>query len=124
MSAANPIVDADFTLLKRHMTKTGVRGARRYLCDLASFCRVIEALSETSNSAWVHDISTAGIGLNYFKELAATTTMTLRLRTAKDGGLITIGATVVHSTPEVNGTWRIGCVFQRELSENELDSCL
>ena len=124
MTTANPIVEAEFTLLKRHMTGQAVRAARRYRCDLATFCRVMPAQIQGDDTGWVHDISTVGIGLIFGRELAAGSSLGLRLRKNDKSGTIAIGATVVHSTPEVNGSWRIGCVLERELSDEELDSCL
>jgi hypothetical protein len=124
MTTANLIVEAEFTLLKRHMPGATVRDARRYRCDLATLCRLIANPQEAGDTAWVHDVSSTGIGLIYARELFAASSLTLRLRKNDQGGVILIGATVVHATPEVNGAWRIGCRLERELTEEELDSCL
>ena len=120
----NPIVEAEFTLLKRHMPGTSIRGARRYHSDLATLCRMSANPGENGTTAWVHDISTVGIALICPQELAVAAALTLRLRKSDQSGFISISATVIHATPEVSGAWRIGCRFERELSDDELDSCL
>lgn len=124
MATANAIVEAEFTLLKRQLNGQTVRGPRRYRCDLATLCRIIASPSQATDTAWVHDVSTSGIGLLYTRELAPASALTLRLRKNDQSGVISIGATVVHASPEVNGAWRIGCRLERQLTDDEIDSCL
>jgi len=126
MDPANPIVSAEFTLLRRQMPGAALRGARRYRCDLATLCRLaaIPTGAEHGATAWVHNISKAGIGLICSREFALATNLTLRLRKNDGSGVITIAAQVVHVTREVGGTWRIGCRFERQLSHDEVDDCL
>ena len=77
-----------------------------------------------SDIAWVHDVSSTGVGLVYSQTLSVGATITLRLRKSDQSGVILIGAEVIHCTPEVNGSWRIGCRFERALTDDEHDSCL
>ena len=122
--APKSIVEADLTLLKRQLPGAGMRGARRYRCDFVTLCRIIASQSESSDIAWVHDVSSTGVGLVYSQTLSVGATITLRLRKSDQSGVILIGAEVIHCTPEVNGSWRIGCRFERALTDDELDSCL
>ena len=124
MDPANPIVSAEFTLLRRQMPGASIRGARRYRCDLATLCRLAATHGETGPTAWVRNLSKAGIGLICSQEFAVGQNLTLRLRKNDGSGIITTVAKVVHATPEVGGTWRIGCRFERELSHEEVDDCL
>lgn len=126
MDSANPIVSAEFTLLRQQPPGAAVRGARRYRCDLATLCRLapVPTATDKGATAWVRNISRHGIGLICSQEFVADANLTLRLRKNDGSGVITIGAKVVHSTREVGGTWRIGCRFERQLSHEEVDDCL
>ena len=121
---ANPIISAEFTLLRQQVPGAAVRGARRYRCDLATLCRLTAPPAEDSSTAWVHNISKRGIGLICSQEFAAAQNLTLRLRKNDRSGVIEIAATVVHATAQVGGAWRVGCLFERDLSDDEIDSCL
>jgi hypothetical protein len=123
MADQSPVVEAEFTLLKRHMTPgSGVRGSPRYRCALATLGRVCFPTQQAPEDAWIHDLSKIGVGLNLAKSLAIGTSLMVRL---KGGSLVLeIVATVIHATPLVDGTWRIGCTFERKLTADELDSLL
>lgn len=122
MAEQSPVVEAEFTLLKRHMTTSGVRGSPRYRCALATLGRLYFPPQANPEDAWIHDLSKIGVGLNLAKPLDAGTPLVVRL---KGGTLVLeIEAKVVHSTPQVDGTWRVGCAFGRKLSAEELESLL
>jgi hypothetical protein len=123
MADQSPAVEAEFTLLKRHMTPgTGVRGSPRYRCALATLGRVSFPPQNTAQDAWIHDLSKIGAGLNLAKPIQPGTAVVVRL---KGGTLILeIPATIIHSTALIDGTWRVGCSFSRKLSAEELDCLL
>ena len=117
-----PVVEAEFTLLKRHLGGTGARGSPRYRCALATLGRLFFADGGKPEDAWVHDLSKIGVGLNLSRPLEAGTGLTVRLKGV--AGVLEVAANVVHSTPQVDGTWRVGCTFGRKLTADELDNVL
>ena len=116
-----PVMEAEFTLLKKERSENkGVRGAQRYRCRLATLGRLI--FGDKFEHAWVHDLSKLGVGLILSRLLAANTAMVVRLK--GDSNCLELPATVVHSTQQVDGSWRVGCTFDRKLTADELDALL
>jgi hypothetical protein len=124
MASSTPIVEAEFTLLKRHVPTQGLRSTRRYRCDLATLCKVIYPDGAAPDTGWVHDLSKQGISLVLAKELPVGSRLSLRLKGHEGGNILEIQATIIHCTPEMDGNWRIGCTLERRLTDDELDQQL
>jgi hypothetical protein len=116
-------IEAEFTLLKAKGPASGMRAAPRYRCPLATLGRIHFPACDTSEEAWIHDLSKVGAGLILERPLDAGEAVNLKLR-GENGVLVDIAATVIHSTPQVDGTWRVGCSFGRKLSSEERDLLL
>lgn len=117
-------VEAEFTLLKRHLTALKRRGSVRYRSDLACLGRLILPPASTAEDVWVHDLSDTGIGLNLSHRLEAGSAVVVRLKGTSPKVCLELPARVVHCTQEVDGTWRAGCAFDRRLAYDELDALL
>jgi hypothetical protein len=118
-----PTVEAEFTLLKRHFTGIKRRVAQRYRCPLATLGR-LSLPDGTHEDAWAHNLSESGIGLNMSHALEAGTALTIRLKSAGGGGCLNLPARVIHSTAEVDGSFRVGCAFVEKLQADQLDALL
>jgi hypothetical protein len=116
-------VEAEFTLLQRHFTGIKRRVAQRYRCPLATLGR-LSLPDGTQEEAWAHNLSETGIGLNMSHSLDAGTRLTVRLRGSVPGRALALQALVIHSTQELDGSWRVGCVFTAKLSQEDLDALL
>lgn len=86
----------------------------------------ITVSKDVAETAWlgrVRDISPCGIGLIMCRPFERDTVLIIEL-SAKPQGAHPLTARVVHSTPETNGRWVIGCAFARSVSQEELQSFL
>jgi hypothetical protein len=122
---ADPItsVEAEFTLLKRHFTGVKQRVAQRYRCPLATLGRLAFADGRTEE-AWAHNLSETGIGLNMGHALEPGTVLIIRLKGSAQSQALALAAVVIHSTRELDGSWRVGCAFDRKLTPEEMDALL
>jgi len=116
-------VEAEFTLLRKAYHGLRQRMAQRYRCPLATLGR-LSFPDGTTEEAWAHNLSETGIGLNMTRALDAGTPLLIRLRASGRDGTVALPARVVHSTPEVDGSWRIGCLFEDRLEPETLDALL
>jgi PilZ domain-containing protein len=117
-------VEAEFTLLKQKFNGVKRRAAERYRCALATFGKLYFPADGFCLEAWAHNLSDSGIGLNVDRSLAAGTPLLVRLRGAVRNLTISLPARVVHSTQELDGSWRVGCAFDRQLTVEELEALL
>lgn len=117
-------IEAEFTLLKRHFKGNNVRVSRRYRCAPATLGKVLFSEGEEPLQAWAHNLSVTGVGLNLDRPLDAGTMITIRLRGGVSHPPLVVPARVMHATQEMDGTWRIGCEFERELDPDELETLL
>jgi hypothetical protein len=122
---ADPItsVEAEFTLLKRHFTGVKRRVAQRYRCPLATLGRLVFADGRTEE-VWAHNLSETGIGLNMPHALDPGTAVLIRLKGSTQNLAVALAAVVIHSTRELDGSWRVGCAFDRKLTPEEMDALL
>jgi hypothetical protein len=117
-------VEADFTLLKKNLVKVKRRGSVRYRASLATLGRIVFPASGESQEAWVQNLSHTGIGLTLGKPLEAGTPVAIRLTGTSKGVTLKLLAKVVHSTQEIDGTWRVGCALDQRLSPEVLETLL
>jgi hypothetical protein len=117
-------VDAEFTLLKRHLTSVKRRAAVRYRSNLATLGQLFFPDSGETWEAWVHNLSESGIGLNLSRPLTMGGKIVIRLKGTPDYIMLQLPARVIHATQEVDGTWRVGCEFEQKLNADELETLL
>ncbi len=116
--------EAEFTLLKRQLVGLQRRSAVRYRCALATLGRI--SFPETGEvlETWIANLSEAGIGLNLPKSIDPGISLTIFLKGPNHDGAVRLTAKVVHSTPEADGSFRIGCEFETRLQPEQLESLL
>lgn len=121
MNETTPIVEAEFTLLKRNGPVAGMRAARRYKCMLGVLGKMIRP-DLPEEEVWIHDLSKEGVGLNVSEAPDIGSPIDLRVRIGSEKRLLR--ATVVHATPQVDGTFRVGCRFDVKITAEDLEALL
>lgn len=116
-------IEAELTLF-RPKQSIRRRAAERYRCGLATAGKLYFPASSTTQNAWVYNLSVSGIGLNLPEPLEAGCDVVIQLRMTGKIEVIRLPARVVHSTPEVDQTWRVGCEFVEPLAVETLDALL
>jgi hypothetical protein len=116
-------VEAEFTLLSKHLKGVQLRKAVRYRCALATLCYVTFAEGGPRHEAWAGNLSETGIGFYLDRSLDVDTVVGLRLN-GIGKTTIKVEARVIHSTLQADGNWCIGCVFKERLQPEILDDVL
>lgn len=109
-----------------HTDSTPVRGVER-----RAFFRFVPAMElppqvilGVLRKRWpvsVRDISRSGIGLIFNQPIEAGTLGELELQSSNRSVVKTLRLRIVHATQQPDGNcWHLGCVFVRELSDDEL----
>jgi hypothetical protein len=124
MSKPTAPVDAELTLLKRHLTSIPRRNSVRYRSNLATLGQLFFPDSGATQEVWVHNLSEGGIGLNLDRPLEQGTNVVIRLKGTSESLMLQLPARVIHATQEVDGSWRIGCAFETKLGAEELEMLL
>jgi c-di-GMP-binding flagellar brake protein YcgR len=81
--------------------------------------RIVSEIEQDGEQARILDISPSGIGLVLTRPLEVGTLLTLKL-----SGVLNILASVARADAETNGEWKVGCTFNRELSDRELQTLI
>jgi hypothetical protein len=123
MAESTVPIEAELTLFRPKFNKVRRRTNERYRCALASAGRIYFPDTGETMTAWLNNLSITGIGLNLPRSLDAGQTLVLQVR-VEGGDRMKLPARVVHSTCEVDGTWRVGCNFDAPLSNEVLESLL
>ena len=116
--------EAEFTLLKKNMRDKKVRTGVRYRCALATMGHLFLPDRGESQNVWVCNLSKNGIGLNLAECLEPETALVVKLKSPVNNKVIKVPARVIHSTPEADGSWRIGCELLEPLTPEMLDELL
>ncbi len=124
MSESTVPVEAELTLFRPKFNKVRRRTAERYRCALASAGKLYFPSTGETVTAWLNNLSVTGIGLNLPRSLDPGLELVIQVRVEGGGEPIRLPARVVHSTAEVDGTWRIGCHFDQEISLEALEALL
>ena len=97
------------------------RRARRFSCNW--ILPVVLHLPTASRKieGWVRNLSETGIGLTIAEPLEVGDTLVVRLRGAQSR-LLTVPARVTYATAKDDGTWSVGCGFDRRLDPQVLRS--
>ncbi|HEV3203523.1 MAG TPA: PilZ domain-containing protein [Gemmataceae bacterium] len=97
----------------------------RYIRALKTYCQ--RGLGEPDQVWWIgqiRDISSSGIGLFIQHDFEPQAILTVELENSARNNSCTVQVRVVHSTPQPDGFWLVGCTFLKELSEAELEKLL
>ncbi len=93
----------------------------RYPADVKANVQLAAgAVLENRVSARVRDISLGGANLLVDRSFDAGQMLSVELPRAGDGDSHTVLACVVRVVPEESGQWALGCVFSRELTDEDL----
>ena len=96
------------------------RAAVRFACSLETACQPVAEAMADSWPARVLDISAGGVALNLYRRFEPRTMLAIRLESADENVSRSLFLRVVHVTPEVDGSWRLGCALAGELGDEEL----
>ena len=98
----------------------------RHGCDMQAACQSVA--SRSSNDfmwpAMVRNISRGGVGLVVKRRFERGTGLFIECQTEKAECVGPYMARVVHSTPQPDGIWLLGCSFVRPLTAEELNEFL
>lgn len=92
----------------------------RYAADLQGNVQLTENGNRDKFTANIRDLSLGGANLVVNRPLPAGQMLSLELPAAKNE-VHTVLACVVHATEAEEGTWSLGCVFSRELTQDDLE---
>jgi hypothetical protein len=123
MVESNVPIEAELTLFRPKLHKVRRRTAERYRCALASAGTLVFPSTGETLMAWLNNMSVTGIGLNLPRNLEAGLALIIQIR-VENGPPMKLAARVVHSTAEIDGTWRVGCHFDTPISQDTLESLL
>jgi hypothetical protein len=124
MLDAKLAVEAEFTLLRKQIMGIKRRKAERFRCPIASLGKLNLPNNPENLDVWVKNLSRTGIGINLGRPLDVGTDVIVCLKGPDQKTYFRKESRVIHATAEVDGTWRVGCEFANELTEDELDSLL
>ncbi len=93
----------------------------RFAADLPGNVQLTNAASDGKFLARIRDLSQGGVNLELDRRLALGQMLTLELTDGKDA-LRTVLACVVRTVELGPGRWSLGCVFSRELTDDDLES--
>jgi hypothetical protein len=100
------------------------RASVRFSTDGEIWCHGKGSPKAKRDPAWlgkVRDISITGIGLSMSRRFEPGTALIVELRPR---ALRRLEVHVIHATPDADGHWTIGCMFDRALSQQELQTFL
>jgi hypothetical protein len=123
MPDPTPDAEAEFTFSGEKILGMQRRTAVRYRCALATPGWLFFADGGTLE-AWIHNLSETGIGLNLSRPLDPGVALIVRMRGPAQEGQVALAARVVHCSPEGDGSWRVGCVFDQRLKPEALAALL
>lgn len=93
----------------------------RYAADLEGKVQLAEKQGSAKILAKVRDLSLGGANLLVDQPLQPGQMLSVELP-ADQGNVCTVLACVVRATPQAEGHWSLGCVFSRELNNDDLGS--
>ena len=95
----------------------------RYPSDIKTDVHLVDPTAHDRMSAQVRDISRGGASLVLDRELPPGQLLNLELPRADAEGAQTVLACVVRCGAAEAGSWIVGCVFSRELTDEDLAGC-
>lgn len=124
MASTSIPLEGDLTLFRDKLVALKRRQARRFRCGLATLGKVQFPGKDNSADAFVYNLSESGIGLNMSEPLESGKIIIIRIRVSEEPQPYLLNARVVHSTQEVDCTWRVGCEFGEPLGPDLLEKIL
>jgi hypothetical protein len=100
------------------------RRAVRHPCSFRTSCQPISLMEAIGVPVHVRDISTGGIGLVSRSPVTPGTFFAIELQNTNGGPSLRLRARIIHSTRQDERSWLLGCIFTRELSQDELSTLL
>jgi c-di-GMP-binding flagellar brake protein YcgR len=116
-------MEAELTLFRTQLRDLQRRRDRRYRCGLATSGKLQFAVTGETLSAWVTNLSQAGVGMEMSQALEVGQEFILVVRSA-DNTTLRLPGHVIHATPVANGTWRVGGKFSDKLSPEVMETLL
>jgi len=113
-----------FNAEKAKPARPDCRAWVRFSCQVETS---YSSAGDGENERWlatVLNISPSGIGLRVGRDFTASALLNLELPTAQGDSSRSILARVVYSTPQPEGEWIVGCAFNDELTDEELNKLL
>jgi hypothetical protein len=98
------------------------RTSVRYFSNLA--CRLVADDPANSRPAIIRDISRGGLGLILNQPFERDSMVAVEVPLPDLGRLRVLIARVVHSSPNTEGQWHVGCAFITVLQQAELEVLL
>jgi hypothetical protein len=92
----------------------------RHPADLQTTCRLVSAANSFRFAAVVRNISVGGLSLLVDREFTPGELLNVELPGPNEAENYCALACVVHVAPQENGQWLVGCIFARELSDEDL----
>lgn len=97
----------------------------RHPCNLDTMCQPGEGrLDQFWWLAQVQDISPRGMRLVLGRRFESGTTLAIAMQSTTYAYSLTLQAEVVYANPHPSGGFATGCVFSRELTDDELKALL
>jgi hypothetical protein len=113
-----------FAARRLRATPPDQRAWVRFPCAVRASFRVLLDEVPRHRPAEVVDISTRGIGLRVGEPLAVGTVLRLEVEGIEEPARLALLACVVRATAQPDGGWVLGCTFQRELGDAEIQCLL
>ena len=100
------------------------RFSERYRCCRQPPVRVLAKPSFQPVHARVHDITTRSMGLILDCPFDVGSVLAIQLQTKHAGFSGILSGRVQHATKQPDGTWRVGCMLSRSLTDDEFFALL
>ena len=124
MTESKVAIEAEFTLLRKQIQGIKKRKLERFRCPIAAMGKLQFPGHNDKLDVWVINLSKGGIGINLSHALDAGAQVMICLKSDDHKTIFHKSSRVVHSTQQIDGSWRIGCEFATELTDDELDTLL
>ena len=100
------------------------RFMERYPCSRLPAVRVLAKPSFQPSQARVHDVSVRSMGLIMDRAFDVGTILAIQLQSKHAGFSGILSGHVKHATEQPDGSWLIGCVLSRSLTDDEFFALL
>jgi hypothetical protein len=124
---ARELEDEDLEALGAERRRAGARDQRtweRFPCSVQGSYQLLSAAEQEPSPMQVHNICATGAAILVNRSIDPGILVSLDLHGPAGKGQLSMLACIVHVTPREGGTWRLGCNFIRELSDQELCALL
>src|SRR5271155_4501175 len=116
MTESKVAIEAEFTLLRKQMQGMKKRKLERFRCPIAAMGKLQFPGCSDRLDVWVINLSKGGIGINLSQPINSGAEVTICLKSDTQKTLFQKNSRVIHSTQQIDGSWRVGCEFLSEMS--------